>query len=107
MSACIAAGLYPIYITGGHSSSHRYSVLDFIDILGQFQIPATAAGIYFGGLSLLLAGLLVYQHRPQLFPSLPLSRKARRSEKTDPILKYSRFFLARPRRWVHQKVSGN
>jgi TPR repeat protein len=78
LAVCIGAALNPIYISGGHSSTYHFSLLDFIDILGQFRIPSAAAVSYFGGLTLLLVVLLVYQHRPQIFPTLPLSRERRR-----------------------------
>jgi len=78
MAICIGIALNPVYISGGHGSSHQFSLLGFLDILGQFRIPMAASMSYFIGLTLLLAVLVIYQHRPQSFPILPLSRQSRR-----------------------------
>jgi TPR repeat protein len=78
LAVCIGVALNPIYIWGGHGGSHPFSLLDFLDILGQFRIPSAVSLSYFICLTLLLVGLLVYQHTPQNFPALPLSRKRRR-----------------------------
>ena len=78
LTICICVALNPVYISGGHGSSHQFSLLGFLDILGQFRIPMAASTSYFVGLTLLLVVLLIYQHRPQSFPSLPLSRERRR-----------------------------
>lgn len=78
LAICVGVALNPVYISGGHGSSHHFSLLGFIDILGQFRIPVAASVSYFTGLTLLLVVLLIYQHSPQRFPSLPLSRERRR-----------------------------
>ena len=78
LAVCIGVALNPIYISGGHGSGHQFSLLGFLDILGQFRIPMAASVSYFIGLTLLLVVLLIYQHTPQSFPSLPLSRERRR-----------------------------
>ena len=78
LAVCVAVAFNPIYIWGGHSGSHRFSLFDFVDILTQFRIPSAVSLIYFICLALLLVGLLVYQHAPQSFPALPLSRERRR-----------------------------
>jgi TPR repeat protein len=78
LAVCLGVALNPIYIWGGHSGSHQFSLLDFINILDQFRIPFAASLSYFICLTLLLVGLLVYQHTPQSFPALPLSRERRR-----------------------------
>ena len=75
---CIGVALNPVFISGGHGPVHQFGLLDFIDILGQFRIPAAVSLSYFICLALLLAGLLVYQHTPHSFPSLPLKRERRR-----------------------------
>jgi TPR repeat protein len=75
---CLGIALNPVYISGGHGSGHQFSMLDFLDILGQFRVPPAVSLSYFICLALLLAGLLVYQHTPQSFPTLPLSREQRR-----------------------------
>ena len=75
---CLGIALNPVYISGGHGSEHQFSMLDFLDILGQFRVPPAVSLSYFICLALLLAGLLVYQHTPQSFPTLPLSREQRR-----------------------------
>ncbi len=78
LAICIGIALNPVYISGGHGGTHHFSLLGFFDILGQFRIPAAASASYFISLTLLLAGLLIYQHRPHSFPALPLSRERRR-----------------------------
>jgi len=78
LAICVGIALNPIYISGGHGSSHQFSLLGFFDILGQFRIPIAASVSYFIGLTLLLVVLLIYQHTPHSFPSLPLSRDRRR-----------------------------
>ncbi|MGB5749850.1 MAG: tetratricopeptide repeat protein [Desulfobacterales bacterium] len=78
LAICIGVALNPVYISGGHGSSHQFSLLGFLDILGQFQIPMAASVSYFIGLTLLLVFLLIYQHTPHSFPSLLLSRDRRR-----------------------------
>ena len=78
LAICIGIALNPVYIAGGHGGTHHFSLLGFFDILGQFRIPTAASAGYFFCLSLLLAVLLIYQHRPQRFPVLPLSRERRR-----------------------------
>jgi hypothetical protein len=75
---CIGVALNPVYFSGGHGNEYQFSLLDFFDILGQFRVPPAVSLSYFICLTLLLAGLLVYQHTPQSFPALPLSRKQRR-----------------------------
>ncbi len=75
---CIAVALNPVYISGGHGADYQFNLLDFIDILGQWRVPATLSIGYFICLALLLAGLLLYQYRPQVFPVIPLSREGRR-----------------------------
>ena len=75
---CLGVAFNPVYISGGHGSDYRFSLLDFPDILGQYRVPPAVSLSYFICLTLLLAGLLVYQHRPQSFPALPMSREQRR-----------------------------
>ena len=76
--ACLGIALNPVYFSGGHGGQYQFSLLDFLDILGQFRVPPAVSISYFICLTLLLAGLLVYQHTPQSFPTLPLSREQRR-----------------------------
>ncbi len=78
LAVCIGVAVNPVYISGGHGSSHQFSLLDFLNILGQFRIPMAASVSYFICLTLLLVVLLIYQHTPQSFPSLPGSRQGRR-----------------------------
>ena len=78
LAVCLGVALNPVYISGGHGSGYQFSLLGFPDILGQLRVPAAISLSYFICLTLLLAGLLVYQHRPQSFPTLPLSRQSRR-----------------------------
>ena len=78
LAICLGVALNPVYISGSHGGGHQFSLLDFIDILGQFRIPSAVSLSYFVCLLLLLVGLLVYQHTPQSFPALPLSRERRR-----------------------------
>lgn len=78
LAICLGVALNPVYISGGHGSGYQFSLLGFLDILGQFRIPMAASVSYFIGLSLLLVVLLIYRHAPQRFPSLPLSREGRR-----------------------------
>jgi TPR repeat protein len=75
---CLGVALNPVYFSGGHGNDYQFSLLDFFDILGQFRVPPTVSLSYFICLTLLLAGLLVYQHTPRSFPALPLSREQRR-----------------------------
>jgi accessory gene regulator protein AgrB len=75
---CLGVALNPVYFSGGHGNDYQFSLLDFPDILGQFRVPAAVSMSYFVCLTLLLAGLLVYQHTPQNFPALPLNREQRR-----------------------------
>ena len=78
LAVCLGVALNPVYISGGHGSGHQFSLLGFPDILGQFRIPSVVSLSYFICLTLLIVVLLVYQHRPQSFPTLPLSREQRR-----------------------------
>ena len=78
LAVCLGVALNPVYISGSHGGGHSFGLLDFIDVLGQFRVPAGASLSYFICLALLLVGLLVYQHTPQRFPSLPFSREGRR-----------------------------
>jgi Ni/Fe-hydrogenase subunit HybB-like protein len=78
LAVCLGVALNPVYISGGHGSSYQFSLLGFPDILGQFRIPSVVSLSYFICLTLLIVVLLVYQHRPQSFPTLPLSREQRR-----------------------------
>jgi TPR repeat protein len=78
LAVCIGVALNPIYISGGHGGGHKFSLLGFLDILGQFRIPTAVSLTYFICLTLLLVGLLVYQHTPQSFAALPLSHERRR-----------------------------
>jgi len=78
LAICLGVALNPVYISGSHGGGHSFSLLDFLDTLGQFRVPAGASLSYFICLALLLVGLLVYQHMPQRFPSLPFSREDRR-----------------------------
>ena len=78
LAICIGIALNPVYISGGHGGTHHFSLLGFLDILGQFRIPIAASVSYFICLTLLLMVLLIYQHTPQSFPVLPLSRERRR-----------------------------
>ena len=78
LAVCLGIALNPVYISGGHGSGYQFSLLGFFDILGQFRIPMAASASYFICLTLLLLGLLIYQHTPHRFPTLPLSRERRR-----------------------------
>ena len=78
LAVCIGVALNPIYISGDHGGSDQFSLLDFPDILGQFRIPSAVSLSYFICLTLLLVGLLVFQHRPQSFPTVALNRERRR-----------------------------
>jgi TPR repeat protein len=78
LAVCLGLALNPIYISGSHGGGHQFSLLNFIDILGQFRIPSAVSLSYFVCLIILLAGLLVYQHTSASFPALPLSRERRR-----------------------------
>jgi TPR repeat protein len=78
LAVCLGVALNPVYISGGHGNSYQFSLLGFPDILGQFRIPAAVSLSYFICLTLLIVVLLVYQHTPQSFPTLPLSREQRR-----------------------------
>ena len=59
---CLIAAMQPIFISGGHSRTQTYSLFDFLEVLGEFQVPASYTIGYFSGLLLLLISLLVYQH---------------------------------------------
>ena len=78
LAVCLGIALNPVYISGGHGSGYQFSLLGFFDILGQFRIPMAASASYFICLTLLLLGLLIYQHTPHRFPTLPLNRERRR-----------------------------
>ena len=78
LAVCLGVALNPVYISGGHGSVYHFNLLGFLDILGQFRIPSAVSLSYFIFLAFLLVGLLVYQHTPQSFPTLPLSREQRR-----------------------------
>ena len=78
LAACLGVALNPVYFSGGHGNDYQFSLLDFLDILDQFRVPPAISLSYFICLTLLLAGLLVYQHTPQSFPTIPLSREQRR-----------------------------
>jgi TPR repeat protein len=78
--------LLPIYVWGGHSSTEAYSLLDFVEVLGQFNIPAAASLGYFATLAGLLGLLFVWQHVPQRFPSLPTDPVRRRWVARAPVL---------------------
>ena len=80
LAVCLGVAFNPVYISGGHGSSYQFSLLGFPDILGQFRIPSVVSLSYFICLTLLIVVLLVYQHRPQSFPTLPLSREQRRRQ---------------------------
>ncbi len=60
--ACLIAAMQPIFISGGHSSSHAYSLFDFVEVLGEFRVPASYTISYFIGLGLVLLALLIHQH---------------------------------------------
>ena len=91
---CIGIALNPVYISGGHGPTHSFSLLEFIDTLSQFRIPAAASASYFICLTLLLTGLLVYQHIPHRFPVLPLTRERRRYLLKRSVLVGLIFFIA-------------
>jgi len=78
LAATCGVALMPIYIFGGHGSEGSFGLLDFAEILDQFRIPGSAVSGYFLALAVLLGGLLVYQHAPQRFPSLPFDAGQRR-----------------------------
>ena len=78
LMVCLGVALNPVYFSGGHGSEYQFSLLDFLDILGQFRVPAAVSLSYFICLTLLLAGLLVYQHTPQSFPAVPMGPEQRR-----------------------------
>ncbi len=103
LAVCIGVALNPIYISGGHGGGHQFSLLGFLDILGQFRIPSAVSLSYFICLTLLLVGLLVYQHTPQSFPALPLSRKRRRRLLRWSMLGCLIFFIALFC-WVHRAL---
>ena len=60
--SCLIAAMQPIFISGGHHRSQVYSLFDFVEVLGEFRVPANYTIGYFSGLALLLVFLLVYQH---------------------------------------------
>ncbi len=78
LAICIVVALNPVYGSGGHGGTYQYNLLEFMGILTQFKIPPAVSVSYYIGLTLLLAGLLFYQHSPQRFPALPLDRQRRR-----------------------------
>ena len=78
LAVCLGLALSPVYVSGSHGGDHQFSLLDFIDVLGQFRITAAVSLSYFVCLIVLIVGLLVYQHTPQRFPGFPLSREHRR-----------------------------
>ena len=62
---CLGVSLNPVFVTASHSGSYWFSLLDFIDILGQWQVPPAVSISYFIGLILVLLGMLTYQVRKQ------------------------------------------
>ena len=78
MVVCLGVALNPVYYSGGHGRDYQFSLFDFFDILGQFRVPPAVSLSYFICLTLLLAGLLVYQHTPQSFPAVPMGPEQRR-----------------------------
>ncbi|MGI9538197.1 MAG: tetratricopeptide repeat protein, partial [Desulfocapsaceae bacterium] len=60
--SCLVAAAQPIFLSGGHSRTQTYSLFDFVEVLGEFRVPASYTISYFSGLLLLLISLLVYQH---------------------------------------------
>ena len=62
---CLGVALNPVFVTAGHSGTYWFSLLDFIDILGQWQVPPAVSISYFIGLILVLLGMLTYQIRKQ------------------------------------------
>ena len=75
---CIGIALCPVYVSGGHGGSQQINIFGFIDILNDARVPTFAYAGYLFCLAILLIGLLVYQHTPQRFPTLPLDREQRR-----------------------------
>ena len=74
----LIAASQPIFVSGGHSSSHSYSMFDFVAVLGEFRISATVSVSYFAALTLLLFGLLVYQHLVARHQAISAQRWLRR-----------------------------
>ncbi|MDX2510948.1 MAG: hypothetical protein QNK25_02760 [Desulfobacterales bacterium] len=74
LAICLISAMNPIFVYGGHSRSSSYSLFDFIQVLGEFRIPASASIAYFVFLSVLLIGLLGYQNLVALKPPLSLER---------------------------------
>ena len=60
---CLGVALNPVFATAGHSGTYWFSLLDYIDILGQWQVPPAVSIGYFAGMILVLAGLLICQIR--------------------------------------------
>ena len=78
LAVCLVVALNPVFISGGHGPIYRYNLIGLIDALDEFRVPASIAFTYFSGIAILLAGLIVYQHMPNSFPTIPLSREFRR-----------------------------
>ncbi len=101
LAACLGAALYPIYISGSHGGGHRFGVLDFIDILGQFRIPSAVAAAYFVSLAVVLLGLLIHQHAPRRFatfrPGREHARRLRRWSMLGGAILFVAVFC-----WVHR-----
>jgi len=93
--------LMPIYVSGGHGPTDSFGVLDFITVLGEFNIPATAATSYFAAVAALLGLLLFYQYAPQRFPSLPFGRGQRKQIFRRSLLAGVVLFVA-SLLWVHR-----
>jgi TPR repeat protein len=71
LALCVGAAMMPIYITGGHSSSDAFNLPRLLSELNNFQLPATVVVGYYAVLAALLGLLLLIQHRPRFFPTLP------------------------------------
>ncbi len=78
LAACLIAAMNPIFVSGGHGSTHAFSLFDFIKVLGEFRIPASASIAYFSALAILLLGLLGYQQRVARHEAISAQRWQRR-----------------------------
>lgn len=71
LSLCVVSAMLPIYITGSHSGGDAFNLPGLIQELKYFTVPPGVVIGYFVGLSALLGLLLLAQHYPRLFPTLP------------------------------------
>lgn len=79
LAAACGSALFPIYLSAGHSGGKSYNLLDFLTVLESFRVSPALPLAYFAGLTLLLSGLLVYQHTPERFAGFIPGRKRRRT----------------------------